>query len=120
MKNIIFTAACTVLLFTSCAMHDGLTRNANLNSTEVVLAKNNFKIIARTQGSSKATYVLGIGGLSKNALVTEARNKMLSNANILGRSKAVINETVEIKRSFFLIVGIYEVTVSGHVIEFTD
>jgi hypothetical protein len=45
---------------------------------------------------------------------------MLSKANIVGGSKAIINQTVEIKHSFFPFVRKYKVTVSGHIIEFID
>jgi len=43
---------------------------------------------------------------------------MLAKANIVGTSRAIVNETVEIKRSIFPFVSKYKVTVSGHVVEF--
>ncbi|MCI4650811.1 DUF6567 family protein [Phaeodactylibacter sp.] len=107
-------------LSSSCAIHAGLTTNANLHTTEVELSGNNFKVVASVQGESQAMYIFGIGGISKKALVAEARSEMLSNANLIGSSKAVINETVEVKHSFFPFVRIFEVIVSAHVIEFTD
>ena len=67
-----------------------------------------------------ALYIFGIGGLSKKALIAEARAKMLARSNIIGGSKAVINETVEVSYSFFPFVRFYNVTVSAHIIEFTD
>jgi len=110
--------AFVVLFFSSCAMHNGLTYNSNTHNTEVVLSKKNFKVVARVKGESKATYILGFGGLSKNALIAEAKEDMLSKADIIGGSKAIINETVEIKNSFYLIVWENKVTVSANIIEF--
>lgn len=107
-------------LFSSCAFHAGVTSNINNHTTEVVLSKNNFKVLESVQGESEAMYVFGMGGLSKKAMVAEARALMYSRANLIGSSKAIINETVDIKHSFFPIVRLYRVTVSGHIIEFTE
>jgi len=120
MKKLTILLIGTMFLFSSCAVHDGLTSNQNNHTTEVVLAKKNFKVTKSVQGESQAMYVLGIGGLSKKAMVAEARADMLSKANIVGSSKAIINETVEVKHSLFPIVRLYTVTVSGHIVEFTE
>jgi len=107
-------------LFSSCAIHNGLTTNSNLHNTEVVLSRKNFKVVKSVQGEAQALYVFGIGGLSRKSLIAEARAEMLSDADMIGDSKAVINETVEIKHSFFPFVRVYKVTVSGHIVEFTE
>ncbi|MFP4526367.1 MAG: DUF6567 family protein [Bacteroidales bacterium] len=120
MKKLTILLIGTIFLFSSCAVHDGLTRNQNNHTTEVVLAKKNFKVTESVQGESQAMFVFGIGGLSKKAMVAEARANMLSKANIVGSSKAIINETVEVKHSLFPIVRLYTVTVSGHIVEFTE
>ncbi|MBD0831315.1 DUF6567 family protein [Aestuariibaculum sediminum] len=120
MKKITLLFALLTILTTSCATHNGLTRNMNQNNTEVVLSQNNFKIIKTVKGFAKATYILGIGGHSKNGLVSEAKSNMLENANLEGTSRAIINETVEIKGSAFPFVGTHKVIVSGQIIEFTD
>jgi len=116
-KKTIFLAF-IILFFSSCAYYNGLTHNSNLNNTEVVLSQKNFRVIAWVKGKSSATYVLGIGGLSKNALIAEAKENMLAKADIIGGSKAIINETVELKNTFFLIFWVTEVTVSANIIEF--
>ena len=85
-----------------------------------MLSKKNFKVIESVQGESEAIYIFGIGGLSKKALIAEAKANMLTNANIVGSSKAIINETVEIIHSLFPFFRKYKVTVSGHVVEFTE
>ncbi len=119
MKKII-PVLIVVLLFSSCAVHNGLTTNLNQRTTDVVLSKKNFKVIESVQGESNAMYIFGIGGLSKKALVSEARAKMLEKADILNEARAIINETVEVKHSFFPFVRKYNVTVSGHIIEFSE
>ena len=120
MKKIFFLIIGIAFLFSSCAFHSGLTTNLNNHTTAVVLSKKNFKVIESVQGESQAMYIFGIGGLSRNALIAEARANMLSKANIVGGSKAIINETVEVKHSFFPFVRLFRVTVSGHIVEFTE
>ncbi len=120
MKKIIFILLVFSSLLSSCAFHNGLTTNQNNHSTEVVLSKNNYKVVGRVQGEAQVLYVFGIGGVTRKGLVAEATANMLSNANIVGSSKAIINKTVEVRNSFFPIVQTYKVTVSGYIIEFTE
>lgn len=120
MKKLSILLVGTIFLFSSCALHNGLTNNVNNHTTEVVLSKKNFKVVESVKGESEAMYIFGIGGLSKKAIIAEARANMLANANIVGGSKAIINETVEVKHSFFPFVRLYRVTVSGHIVEFTE
>ncbi len=115
MKKNLLLAIFFAFLFSSCAIHSGVTTN----STEVHLSSNNFKVLTSVRGESKTTYVFGIGGLSKRGLIAKARAAMLSKSDIVGGPKAIINETIEIKHSFFPIVRTYEVIVSGHIVEFT-
>ena len=109
-----------LFLFTGCALHNGLTSNLNQHSTEVLLSKKNFQVIAKVDGEAKATYVLGFGGLSKKSLINEARAKMLLSANLVGTTKVIINETVSSRRSFYFLVWTDKVTVSAYVAEFTE
>ena len=110
----------TIVLFSSCALHNGLTSNLNNHNTEVVLTKKNFKVIQRVYGEAEVDYVLGIGGLKRQALIAEARQRMLTNAGLEGTSRAVINETVEVRKSFFPFAKSVKVVVSAYVIEFTE
>ena len=107
------------ILCSSCALHNGLTSNTNNTTTEVVLSKNNFKVIGNAKGYSRVTYILGIGGLSKQGMINEAKAEMFENAGTEGASRAVINQTVELKHTAFPFVRTYEVFASGQVIEFT-
>ena len=120
MKRIAILLIGMTLLLSSCAVHNGLTRNQNNHTTQVVLSQNNYKVLSSVKGSVSTTYIFGIGGISKNALINKARAKMMAETNIEGGAKAIINETVEVKQSLFLFVNKYKVTVSGHIIEFTD
>lgn len=108
-----------ILGMTSCSLHDGMTHNVNQSSTNVVLSQDNYKIVQKVRGEAQADYFFYFGGFRKNGLIEEARADMLENANLVGSSRAVINETVETSLSTFC--GIYsyvKVTVSAYVIEF--
>jgi len=111
----------TLLSFSSCiASHSGLTRNVNNSTTNVVLAKNNYRIIQKVKGTASGVRVFGFGG-SFSPMIENARAEMLENSDLLGRARAVINETVETNsKSYVGVVTIYTVTVSAYVIEFTE
>jgi len=117
MKKVILLG--TLALLTSCGAGSGLTTNLNNHTTQVVLSKNNFKVVEHVKGEASSSYFLIFGG-SKKALIEEARANMLKNTNLLGTSRAVINETVEIHRFVVFLATKYTVTVSADVIEFTD
>jgi len=108
-----------VLIVSGCGIHEGLTSNLNNHNTEVVLSSNNYKIVKRVQGTSSGVSVFGFGG-SFNAMIADARKEMLENADMVGTSRAIINETVEVNRKVFVVVSIKTITVSGYVIEFIE
>ena len=117
-KIVLFSAL--ALLLVSCGVTRELSHNVNNHTTQVVLAKNNFKVVEHVNGEASNQYFLLIIGGGKRALVEKARAKMLQNANLVGSSRAVINETIE-SHWIFIGVGIqYTVTVSADVIEFTE
>jgi hypothetical protein len=118
MKRVTILLCVISMFFTSCAAHYGLPQNYTQNTTEVVLTKNNFKVVKIVKGEAAATYIFGIGGLAKNGLVAEAKAKMLESAGMEGASRTVVNEIVEVKSSGFLFVNKYKVIVSGQIIEF--
>ena len=116
-KIVLFSAL--ALLLASCGGTRELSHNVNNHTTQVVLAKNNFKVVEHVKGEASNQYLLIIGG-GKRALVEKARAKMLQKANLVGSSRAVINETVE---SYWIFIGVgiqYTVSVSADVIEFTE
>lgn len=120
MKKIAILLLIISMSLTSCASHYGLPKNFNQNTTEVVLTKNNFKVVNQVKGEAEATYIFGIGGLAKNGLVAEAKAKMLKNAGMEGNSRTIINEVVEVKTSGFLFVNKYKVIVSAQIVEFIE
>jgi len=107
-----------LLFFASCASHNGLVNNFNNNNTTVELSEKNYKIIDYVKGDASCTYIFGIGGLSKQALVEKAKSEMYSNAELQGQARAIANISVDNKYSLFPFVGKMTVTVSGHVVEF--
>jgi hypothetical protein len=92
----------------------------NNHTTNVVLQKNNYKIIQKVKGTSTSTSVFGIGG-GFRPLIERARAKMLESAELIGTTRAVINETVETNNKNYVgIVNQKTVTISAYIIEFTE
>jgi hypothetical protein len=108
------------LALPGCAVHNGLTNNINQVLTNIELGEDNYQVIDYVTGYAEARYIFGLGGLKKLTLVEAAKADMYAKANLTGAAKAVINQTVETRFSFFPFFQRVEVTVSGHVIEFTD
>jgi hypothetical protein len=110
----------TTLLFTGCAgFHNGLMRNYNGNTTEVVLSERNFRVVSNLQGTSEALYIFGIGGLSQSAMIADAKAQILEQADMIGKPRALVNEIVEEHNSYFIIVFKRKITVTAQLIEFT-
>lgn len=120
MRNIklILSHLFIVILFASCTAYNGLTYNVNSNQTQVHLSTDNYKIVKYVEGKSTAKYLFGIGGGNKQGMVARAREEMLRNANLKGKSRAVINETVEVKARQILIYTEFTYIVSAHIVEF--
>ena len=118
MMRKLLSVAIATLLLSSCAMHNSYTGNLNAHQTNVVLSESNYVVKDQVTGKAEATYVFGIGGIGKKSLYNAARQDMYLNADLSGKSRALINETFETKTSFFLIVWKKQVTTSAHVIEF--
>ena len=106
------------LFFSGCAFHNGLTNNFNNNNTNVELNQKNYKVVDYVKGNAECTYIFGIGGLSKDALVEKARSEMYRNANLKGKARAISNISVDTKYTIFPIIRKITITVSGHVVEF--
>ena len=77
-------------------MHEGYMLNS------AALSSNNFFYVEKElKGSAIATYVFGLGGMSKKALVGDAKKDLLS-ANPLKANQALVNITVNWKNTFVL------------------
>ena len=118
MKKIILKSSLVIILalsIASCsAVHSGAMENsASLSSANFSYVKQNI------EGKAQATYVLGIGGLAKETLVNEAKQKMLAE-NPLKDNQTLANLTVNYKRSYYLglIYSTVKCTVTADVVEF--
>ncbi|MDP3359638.1 MAG: hypothetical protein Q8S41_09855 [Lutibacter sp.] len=117
MKKTIFKSLLTfsiAIMFTSCAasLVGGMSNSAALST-------NNFTYVQKNiQGKSQATYVLGIGGMNREAIVNEAKEKMLTNYS-LKSNQALANLVIDFKNSNFLgIVRTTKCYVSADIVEF--
>ena len=80
------------VFFSGCA---GLNMTPYANDpveTKVVLSESNYHIVKEVSGEWSATYVFGIGGLSKKALNNNAISEMYKNAELQGNQQ-IINIT---------------------------
>lgn len=120
MKKILSaTALCLLLGLSSCSVSRESASNHNVTQTEVVLAKNNYKVIGMATGESVQNYWFGIGGMSKKSLGESAMSDMYRNAALKG-SQAIINVNISYKNKYILIYNQSKATATGTVIEFTE
>ncbi len=111
-----FVAA--TLSFTGCA-GTAYTVSNNLTQTQVVLSEGNFQVVGQAYGEASATYICGVGGLSREALYNNAVSEMTKNANLSG-SQTLTNTTVHY--SVKMITPFYVKTTCGAtatIVEFT-
>ncbi len=111
----------SLLLVSSCGINHAYIYNQNLNTTHVQLAGNNYKTLERVTGSAEVEYVLFVGGMKKRQLYENAYADMVKNANLMTSSKALVNIVTEdhvggVPPFYYKRV----ITVSAHVIEFTN
>jgi hypothetical protein len=123
MKKVFLVSTYLVIIFImgSCGINYPLTLNQNQNSTQVHLARNNYKVIDKVSGSADATYVLIFGGMKKKQLYENAYSAMVAKANLTGASRALTNIVTE--EQLGGVPPFYykrTITVSAHVIEFTN
>lgn len=121
MKKIIYTfAIATSMAFTSCGVNTALILNHNQNNTQVHLSSNNYKVVDKVTGSAEVKYICLIGGLNKKQMYETAYTAMVTKANLLNSSKALVNIITE--EHIGGVPPFYykrTVTVSANVIEFT-
>lgn len=117
MKRIItiVAAAVTVLCATSCGISSAVSNN--VNETKVVLSENNFEVVGQAYGEASATYILGIGGLSKRALYSNAIDEMTRNAELTG-SQTLVNITTSTSIQNFWVYNKITCIATATVIEF--
>lgn len=111
LSAVLLTAA--VFLSGCMAIHNGYMQGSGS------LSKNNFTYVKmNAQGSSTATYIIGIGGMKKDDLANEAKQDLLLK-NPLKDNQALVNLVVNYKTANYLGVYILRTcTVSGDIVEF--
>ena len=120
MKKLIYVAALVLglVLMSSCGVSGAYINSQT--STQVHLTSNNYTVVSRVSGSAEVAYVLIFGGMNKKQLYENAYAEMVRKAELSG-SRALANIVTEEH-----IGGVppfyYErtITVSAHVIEFTQ
>lgn len=120
MKRIITISILVISCFVlgSCGLTYMPSMNSNVNETKIVLSERNFNVVGQVQGQASATYICGIGGLSKSALRTNAIDDMTKNAHLKG-AQTIANVTTH--STFKMITPFYVKTTfvaTGYVVEF--
>ena len=110
-------AVAAVILLSGCGMNMHLVNNQNLNQTNVVLAQKNFHVVKTVKADVSATYVFGIGGLSKKALYNNAVAELTKKADLTG-SQALVNVTVHNSGKIILFYSKVTYHAEATVIEF--
>ncbi|MFM1961205.1 MAG: hypothetical protein RLZZ172_50 [Bacteroidota bacterium] len=113
MKNI-FKFLFVGLFIQSCvAVHSGSMSNS------ASLSAPNFSYVKQgVSGESSATYILGIGGLSRQTLVADAKNSMLKEYT-LKDNQALSNLTVNFKTSnYFGVFQTVQCFVTADIVQF--
>jgi hypothetical protein len=109
------------ILFASCAGLNTTPYTNNQVETKLILSEGNYRIVKEVNGEWSATYVLGIGGLSKRALKNNAISKMYQDAHLTGNQQIINVTTTQSVEVWAL--GIYmkvRAMAHGYVIEFID
>ena len=118
-KLLIGAAVCLSLCCSSCALSRQATDNRNITQTQVVLAKNNYKVVGQVYAESAQNYWFVFGGMSKKSLGESAMSELYKNADLKG-AQAVINVNVSYKVKNILIYNQVKAIATGTVIEFTE
>ena len=119
MKRILFLfGIVSVLLFSSCGVHFPLSHNLNQTVTNVNLSEKNYTVVKTVSGEAETKYILGFGGLKKRSLLEVAKKEMIADAEMDGKSRALINVTVEEYVKSFVFVTRRKVVVTAQVVEF--
>lgn len=114
MKSILMKPICVLICactLSGCAIHEGTF------DSSVAITNNQFRVVGLAEGYAGTTHILGIGGLSKDALVMEAKQDLYSRYP-LAKGMVLANVTVDFRRSFYLVAGSTLVTLSADVIDF--
>ncbi len=102
------------VILNSCAFHNGYMINS------ASLGQANFDYVSTSiTGSSSTVKLFGLGGIAKNALVEDAKKKMLEQ-NPLKSNQAIANLTVNWKNGFYFFIMTTKCTVTADIVEFKE
>lgn len=101
----------SLFALSSCAFHNGTF----LGSASIT--NNQFRIAGMAMGTAETSYLLGLGGLSKQALVFEAKKDLYSKYP-LTKGMALGNVTVDFKTTWLLFVFKRKVQITADIIDF--
>ena len=88
--------------------------------TKVILSESNYHIVKEVSGEWTATYIFGIGGLSKKSLTTNAISEMYKNAQLKGNQQIInVTTTTSVEAWAFFYVK-YRTLAHGYIIEFEE
>ena len=89
--------------------------------TNVILKENNYRMIKKVTGEWSASYILGLGGTSRETLANNSLAIMIENAQ-LKDNQAIISTTTAASTTYILYPFFTEITSvsTGYVIEFVD
>ena len=108
------------VLFASCSGLNMTPYATDPVETKVVLSESNYHIVKEVSGEWSATYVFGIGGLSKKALNNNAISEMYKNAELQGNQQIINITTTQSVESWALIYSKVRAIAHGYVIEFEE
>lgn len=108
-------------IVSSCGTQSQIVSNENVNQTTVGLNRKNYKVVDVVTGKASNTYIFGIGGMSKKALMESAKLKMYDINYLKGKSAAYANMTTESRISKFLPFYYKRTIISSAIlVEFTE
>ena len=106
----IIPALMIAILFSSCATHLGMISSG--------VSDRNIQYEDMAVGVAQTAHVFGIGGLSKDALVLQAKQNMMK-SRPLKKDEMYMNFTVDFKQSYWFVYIQTKVTVSADVVKKT-
>ncbi len=103
------------ILFSSCVT----TFQGNFFQSGFSINDSDFKIIRTEKGTTKATYIFGIGGNLHDGLILEAKQDLYKKCK-LEKNQQITNITTDVRNSniFYPIIITQTVTISADIIEF--
>lgn len=103
-----------ITTLTSCMA----TFNGAINNSTALSSANFTYAEVNVEGKADATYILGIGGLDRHSLISEAKQDLMSKHN-LKAGQSLANIITNYKTSYYLgLVTVVECTVSADIVEF--